>query len=57
MKVKNLILLAFSLMFVAGGAAGFTTKEKQVNSKISIEQNKKADYEENLAYLMKDVSE
>ncbi|OAK05629.1 hypothetical protein A6279_27980 [Bacillus wiedmannii] len=57
MKVKNLILLAFSLMFVAGGAAGCTTKEKQVDSKISIEQNKKEDYEENLAYLMKDVSE
>lgn len=57
LKVKNLILLAFSLMFVAWGAAGCTTKEKQVDSKISIEQNKKADYEENLAYLMKDVSE
>ena len=57
LKVKNLILLAFSLMFVAGGAAGCTTKEKQVDSKISIEQNKKEDYEENLAYLMKDVSE
>ncbi|MGF2715708.1 tungsten formylmethanofuran dehydrogenase, partial [Bacillus cereus] len=57
MKVKNLILLAFSLMLVAGGAAGCTTKEKQVDSKISIEQNKKEDYEENLAYLMKDISE
>lgn len=57
LKVKGLILLAFSLMFVAGVAAGCTTKEKQVDSKISIEQNKKADYEENLAYLMKDVSE
>jgi len=44
-------------MFVAWGAAGCTTKEKQVDSKISIEQNKKEDYEENLAYLMKDVSE
>ncbi|MDD0820630.1 tungsten formylmethanofuran dehydrogenase [Bacillus cereus] len=53
MKVKGLILLAFLLMFVAG----CTTKEKQVEGKISIEQNKKADYEENLAYLMKDVSE
>lgn len=39
------------------GSAGCTTKRKQVDSKISIEQNKKADYEENLAYLMKDVSE
>jgi len=47
LKVNNLILLAFSLMFVAGGAAGCTTKEKQVDSKISIEQNKKEDYEEN----------
>lgn len=44
-------------MLVAGGAAGCTTKEKQVDSKISIEQNKKEDYEENLAYLMKDISE
>jgi len=52
LKVKNLILLAFSLMFVAWGSAGCTTKEKQVDSKISIEQNKKADYEENLAYLI-----
>lgn len=57
LKVKGLILFAFSLMFVAGGAAGCTTKEKQVDSKISIEKNKKEDYEENLAYLMKDVSE
>lgn len=57
LKVKGIILFAFSLMFVAGGAAGCTTKEKQVDSKISIEQNKKEDYEENLAYLMKDVSE
>jgi hypothetical protein len=57
LKVKNLILLAFSLIFVVWGAAGCTTKSKQVDSKISIEQNKKEDYEQNLAYLMKDVSE
>jgi hypothetical protein len=58
LKVKNLILLAFSLIFVVWGAAGCTTKVKQVDSKISpIEQNKKEDYEQNLAYLMKDVSE
>ncbi|PQZ52214.1 tungsten formylmethanofuran dehydrogenase [Bacillus sp. MYb209] len=57
MRAKKLICLAFSLMLVSGGPVGCSAKEKQVDSKVSIEQNKKEDYKENLAYLMKDISE
>ncbi|MRB31115.1 tungsten formylmethanofuran dehydrogenase, partial [Bacillus thuringiensis] len=54
---RKLLALAIPMLLVTSIGVGCSAKEKQVDPKVSIEQNKKEDYKENLAYLMKDLSE
>ncbi|MEC2463893.1 tungsten formylmethanofuran dehydrogenase [Bacillus cereus] len=54
---RKLVALAIPILLVTTLGVGCSVKEKQVDPKVSIEQNKKEDYKENLAYLMKDLSE
>ncbi|MGF2716200.1 tungsten formylmethanofuran dehydrogenase [Bacillus cereus] len=54
MKRKMLAFAVVPMLLLTGVGC---SKDKPVDSKTSIEQNKKEDYKENLAYLMKDVSE
>ncbi|MGG0726896.1 DUF7018 domain-containing (lipo)protein [Bacillus paramycoides] len=52
---RKLLTLAIPILLITG--VGCSAKDKPVDPKVSIEQNKKEDYKMNLAYLMKDVSE
>ncbi|PHE64178.1 tungsten formylmethanofuran dehydrogenase [Bacillus toyonensis] len=55
MKRKILAFAVVPMLLLTG--VGCSSKDKPVDSKTSIEQNKKEDYRTNLAYLMKDISE
>ncbi|MFC1451246.1 tungsten formylmethanofuran dehydrogenase, partial [Bacillus cereus] len=54
---RKLLSLAIPMLIVTSIGVGCSAKEKQVDPKVYIEQNKKEDYKEKLAYLMKDLSE